>query len=277
VFALLGYCPTERQAEFHAATEFDVLYGGAAGGGKTVALLMEGIRQADRWPGLRVGAFRRTYDELAESFFAELIKIDYASDLGCRWNGTEHELRFPNGSVIRFRYLESDRSASRRQGGEYQLVLIDERTLIPPTAVSIVVDERVRSGSTSLPVLGVRSASNPGGPGHGSCKARFIDPTLHGARSYCDEHGRTVRFIPAKVADNPHLTEADPGYMARLDAIADPARRAAMRDGSWDSFAGQFFSQWSRDTHVVRPFTIPPSWERYAGIAWGYGAPWSRW
>lgn len=271
VFAALGYVPTQRQGEFHAAGEFDVFYGGAAGGGKTKALLMEGIRHADRHAGLRVGAFRRTYDELAESFFKELILIDYASELGCTWNGTERELRFRNGSVIRFRYLESIQDATRRQGGEYQLVLIDERTMILPAAVSIVVDERVRSGS-NVPVIGVRSASNPGSIGHADVKARYVDATDRGATSYVDDFGRSVRYIPARVDDNPHV---DAGYKARLESIPDEHRRRAMLDGDWDSFAGQFFSEWRPERHVVKPFAVPAQWRRLAGIDWGFAAPWA--
>lgn len=275
VFQILGYTPSEKQAEFHQADEFDVGYGGAAGGGKTKALLLDGIQKADHHPGLRAGAFRRTYDELAESFLKELALIGFAEDLGCRWNGTERELKFPNGSVIRFRYLETVQDATRRQGGEYQMVLLDEATLIPPAAVSILVDERIRTGSTAIPIIGVRSGTNPGGPGHTHWKTRYVDATNHGQTTYTDDHGRTVRFIPARVADNPHLEAADPGYIRRLDAIADPARRAAMRDGSWDSFAGQVFAEWRHDRHVIRPFTIPDTWQRNVGIDYGFRAPWS--
>lgn len=272
MFAELGYVPTTRQAVFHDATEFDVFYGGAAGGGKTKALLLHGIREAMAHPGLRIGAFRRTYDELAESFFKELALIDFARGIGARWNGTERELRFANLAVMRFRYLETIADATRRQGGEYQLVLLDERTLIPPAAVSIVVDERIRSGRSDLPVLGVRSASNPGGIGHGACKLRYIDATDYGAKTYVDDQDRGVRFVPAKVTDNPHV---DAGYARRLDAISDPARRAAMRDGSWDSFAGQYFPQWRRERHIVAPFDVPETWTRYAGLDWGYAVAWS--
>jgi hypothetical protein len=263
-----GQCPQEL---FHSATEFDVFYGGAAGGGKTKALLLEGIKKADKHAGLRVGAFRRTYDELAESFFKELIGINYAEDIGCRWNGTDRELRFPNSSVIRFRYLESVQDATRRQGGEYQLVLIDERTMILPAAVSIVIDERVRSGS-NVPVIGIRSASNPGSIGHASVKERYVDATDGGLKTYLDDSGRTVRFIPAKVDDNPHV---DAGYKSRLQSIPDPHRRKAMLEGDWDTFAGQFFSEWNRERHVVRPFEIPKQWRRIAGIDWGFAAPWA--
>lgn len=275
VFAILDYQPSPRQQVFHDATEFDVLYGGAAGGGKTKALLMEGLRACVNHPGIRVGAFRRTFDELAESFFPELASVGYAEDLGARWNGSDRELRFTNGSIIRFRYLETVQDATRRQGGQYQLVLLDERTLIPPDAVSILVDERIRTGSVHVPIIGVRSGTNPGGPGHGQCRDRYIEPTDYGAHPYTDLHGRTVRFVPAKVSDNPHIGRADPGYIRRLDAIPDPARRAAMRDGSWDSFAGQYFEEWDRDRHIVPRFEIPAGWRRLAGIDWGYAAPWA--
>ena len=272
VFDLLEYEPTAKQAEFHAAAEYDVLYGGAAGGGKSKALLMHAMREAVHYPGLRVAAFRRSYDELRESLLKELAAVAFGEALHCSWNGTERELRFPNGSVIRFRYLETVVDATRRQGGEYQLVILDERTLIPPDAVSIVVDERIRSGDPRVPILGVRSGTNPGGPGHAQVKLRYIAGTDHGRRVYVDDQGRTVRFIQSKVDDNPHV---DPGYLRRLDGIPDPARRAAMRDGDWDSFAGMAFPEWRDDAIVVPEFEIADSWPRYVGIDYGYAAPWA--
>ena len=272
MFDLLEYVPTAKQAEFHAATEYDVLYGGAAGGGKSKALLMHAMREAARYPGLRVAAFRRSYDELRESLLKELAAVAFGEALGCAWNGTERELRFPNASVIRFRYLETIVDATRRQGGEYQLVILDERTLIPPDAVSIVVDERIRSGDPRIPILGIRSGTNPGGPGHALVRARYIDGTDHGKRVYVDDQGRSVRFIQSKVDDNPHV---DPGYLRRLEGIPDTARRAAMRDGDWDSFAGMAFPEWRTDTIVVPEFDVPASWPRYEGIDYGYAAPWA--
>lgn len=270
-FGLLGYTPHPRQAEFHAATEYDVLYGGAAGGGKTRALVADDLRDCLTYPGIRVGAFRRSYDELAESLLKELAGFGFAEALGARWNGTERELRFPNGSVIRYRYAETVVDASRRQGGEYQKLTIDERTLMPQPVVDLL-SERLRSGRADLPVLGIRSGTNPGGPGHGPVKARFIEPTGYGRRTVTDGQGRTVRFIPARVDDNPHV---DAGYLAQLDAIPDPNRRAAMRDGNWDSFAGMAFPEWNRARHVVPAFPIPAGWQRYAGIDYGYAAPWA--
>ena len=270
-FQAIGYVPTPRQAEFHAATEYDVLYGGAAGGGKSAGLVADDLKDAMRFPGIRIGAFRRTYDELAESLLKELARFGYAETLGARWNGSERELTFANGSVIRYRYAETEQDATRRQGGEYQKLTLDERTLFLPAVVDLL-SERVRSGSRSVPVIGIRSSTNPGGAGHGGVRLRFIDATGYGQRVYTDSNEFTVRFIPAKVDDNPHV---DKGYVRRLDAIPDPARRAAMRDGDWDQFSGQVFGEWKRERHVVPRFDLPTSWRRYAGIDWGFTAPWA--
>lgn len=270
VFKTLGYQPHEQQHEFHAATEDDVLYGGAAGGGKSVAIVMEGLRACARYPGLRVLLVRRTYDELAESVFPVLRKFGHAAKLGAVWNTTERELRFPNGSLFRFRYMESLDDASRRQGGEYQLLLVDEATLMPPGVVDILKYERLRA-SGGLPVLGTRSTCNPGGPSHAQVKQRYIDGTAHGTRIVADDEGLTVRFVQAKATDNPHL---DSAYHRRLNAIPDLQRRAAMRDGDWDSFAGQMFSEWRRERHVLKPITLPATWRRVAGVDWGFSNPW---
>ncbi|MFD1145960.1 terminase large subunit domain-containing protein [Saccharothrix hoggarensis] len=262
-----GQCPQEQ---FHAATEFDVLYGGAAGGGKTKALLMEGLRACVRYPGLRVGAFRRTYPELEESLLAELTEVGFAKALGAHWNGTKYNLLFPNGSRLMFRYAETLQDATRRQGGQYQLLLFDERTLTPPNVISFL-ESRLRSGRADIPVLGIRSGTNPGGPGHGFAKDRYIVPTSYGSKTYRDVRGREVRFIPSKLSDNPHV---NPEYQHDLDALPEQLR-SAFRDGNWDTFAGQMFSEWSYDRHVVKPMTLPKTWKRYNGIDWGYSKPWA--
>jgi hypothetical protein len=269
VFAKLGYTPTPRQAELHAATEWDVLFGGAAGGGKTKSAVADDLKDAVRYPGIRIGAFRRTYGELEESLLAELAEFRFGAALGADWNGTRRELKFPNGSLIRYGYLESLKDATRRQGGQYQKVTFDERTLILPTAVSFVYS-RIRSGRPEIPVIGVRSYANPGGAGHGETRRRFIVPTNYGAKTYVDEQGRSVRFIPAKLADNPHL---NPEYERTLDALP-PQWRAAFKDGNWDTFVGQYFPEWDHDRHVTPVLPLVPAWRRAAGIDWGYAAPW---
>ncbi|MBD0743586.1 terminase large subunit domain-containing protein [Streptomyces sp. CBMA152] len=269
VFGLLDYVPTARQQLFHDAEEFAVLMGGAAGGGKSKALTMEAIRACVRYPGIRVGAFRRTYGELKESLLAELASVGYAGALGASWNGTEYELRFPNGSLLMFRYAESLKDSTRRQGGQYQLLVFDELTLTPPDVVAFL-ESRLRTGRGDVPVIGVRAGTNPGGPGHGGVKQRYVDATSYGERVVIDERGRTVRFIPSKLADNPHVNRE---YADDLKALPEKLRRAFL-DGDWESFMGQALSEWRHERHTIAPIALPASWRRYVGIDWGYTAPW---
>ena len=261
-----GQCPQEL---FHAATEFDLLFGGSSGGGKTKALTAEALRACVQYPGIRVGAFRRTFGELKESLLSELTEFSYGAALGAKWNGSEYELRFPNGSLIMFRYAETIKDATRRQGGQYQLLIFDERTLTPPDVIAFL-ESRLRSGRPEIPVLGIRSSANPGGSGHGAVKLRYITPTNYGKKTYTDERGRTVRFIPSRLSDNPHVNAE---YAADLLALP-PKLRAAFLDGNWNVFAGQMYPELSRERHVVEPFTLPASWRRYNGVDWGFAKPW---
>jgi hypothetical protein len=266
--SLCGKCPQEL---FHSATEDAVLFGGAAGGGKSLALCAEGIKWCARYPGFRVLLVRRSYDELAESILPALRRFSFAAALGGKWNGVKHELRFPQGSYFTLRYLETLDDASRRQGGSIQLLLVDEYGLMGPGIVDFLRYDRLRSDGT-LPVIGMRATSNPGGASHGEVKALFIEPTDYGRKAYRADNGQTVRFIPAKSTDNAHL---DAGYLKRLDAIPDPNRRAAMRDGDWDTFSGAIFPELSQDRHVVEPMPLPASWEKVNGIDWGFTKPWA--
>ena len=233
--------------------------------------MAEGIKACVRYAGLRVLLVRRTYDELEESIFPNLRKLEHGQAVGAKWNGSSRELSFPNGSLFRFRYLETKDDASRRQGGEYQLLLIDELTLMAPGVVDILRYERLRAAG-NVPVLGVRCTTNPGGPSHGEVRKRYIEKTDHGTKVATDDFGLTIRFIQAKATDNPWL---DAAYFRRLDAITDPARRAAMRDGRWDMFAGQMFTEYNWERHTLDPIAIPQGWERYNGIDWGFASPWA--
>ena len=271
VFAALEYVPTPRQQVFHDATEYDVLYGGAMGGGKTKALVMEGIRACVRYPGIRVGAFRRTYPELKESMLKELATHGFAKTLGAHWAGGDYELRFPNGSLLMFRYAENMMDASRRMGSEFQLLLFDERTLTPADVLTYL-ESRLRSGNPEVPVLGIRSASNPGGPSHSAAKDRYIKPTEYGQKVVTDAStGRTVRFVPSKLSDNPHLNEE---YRTDLMRFPENLRKAYV-DGNWNVFEGQMFPEINYDRHVVQPVELPSSWRRYASVDWGFSAPWA--
>lgn len=255
---------------FHDAAEFDVLYGGAAGGGKTLALLMEGMRACHEHPGLQAFWFRRSFPELEKSALRTLARYGYGAALGAKFNGTTYELRFSNGSILTFAHAKNLQEASALQSAEINLLILDERTQFPPNVVDVLYS-RVRSGVTDVPCLGIRSGTNPGGAGHGSVKAAYIDATDHGLNVIRDSRGRTVRFIPSKVSDNPHLNAE---YAEDLKALPD-SMRAAFLDGDWDSFIGQVFTEWDRDRHLVPRFDVPVEWQRHSGTDYGYAAPWA--
>lgn len=115
----------------------------------------------------------------------------------------------------------------------------------------------------------VASPANPGGLSHSAVKARYIDATDYGKKVITDDGGRTVRFIPSSMLDNPHLDE---GYRQRLMAMPEPMR-SAMRDGNWDVFAGMAFPDFHRDRILVPPFEVPEEWDRFAGVDYGWRAP----
>jgi hypothetical protein len=251
-FSLMGYDPTLRQQEFHIASwdRVDrIFYGGSVGGGKSLAALMDAIRFAANYPKIRIGMHRKSYPELEKSFIRELAKWDFAKKLAPLWNGipprwnkTAKILSFPNGSVIEFMYAETVADVTKIQGGEYQVFYFDEAALNDPRVVQ-QIEERLRSGSRIIPVIGARYASNPGGQAHQYFKDNFIKPTDYGRHPYKytpegSEQSLTHIFIPAKLSDNPYV---NPEYINALNAIPDPQRRAAMRDGDWDATAGQFF------------------------------------
>ena len=196
--------------------------------------------------------------------------MEFASALGASWNSSAFELRFPNGSLLMFRYAETVTDATRRQGGQYQLLVFDERTLTPADVLAFL-ESRLRSGRADIPVLGIRSSANPGGASHGEVKQKFITATNYGEKVITDERGRTIRFIPSRLSDNPHV---NPEYAADLMALPEKMR-AAFLDGNWDVFAGMMFSELNRERHVVKPFTLPGGWRRYMSVDWGYAAPWA--
>lgn len=271
VFKLLHYKPTAKQAEFHAAQEFDVVFGGARGGGKSKALVMDAIARCARMPGLRALALRRTYPELRATLLMELARHGFAKKLGCTWNGSELTLKFANGSLLQFGYLDSLTDVSRYQGTSWGLIAVDERTLMLPGAIEIL-RETIRSGDEGRSVIGLRGTCNPGGPSHTEIKTNYVEATEYGSHTAVDSHGKVVRYIPAKVSDNPHVGR---DYVRTLEAIPDPARRAAMLDGNWSSFGGQYFSEWNQFRHVVPrdAVTLGKGLKRWCGIDFGYAAP----
>jgi hypothetical protein len=264
-----GLCPQERFLGLPDNDE-DVLYGGAAGGSKSTSLLLHALRTCVRYPGIQAFWFRRTFPELDHSVLRMLARFGHAKDLGARYDKGSHELRFLNGSILTFAHAKNIVEATALQSAEINVLYLDERTTIPPDVVDHLYT-RVRSGVEGVPCLGIRSGTNPGDIGHLAVLEGFVEPTDYGRETFVNEAGRIVRFIQAKATDTPQL---DPEtYEKRLAGIADPALRAAMRDGSWEQFANQAFGEFRRARHCVPTIQLPDGWRRYGGMDYGWTAP----
>jgi hypothetical protein len=272
-FAVLGFTPNPGpQTRFLDLPDanLDVLYGGAAGGSKSTSLLMYALRACSRFPGLQAFWFRRSFPELQQSVLRMLARYGFGKALHARWNASRHELIFTNGSVLTFGHAKNMVEASALLSAEINLLLIDERTTIPPDVVGMLYS-RVRSGVAGVPCLGIRSATNPGGIGHSRVKAEFVVATNYGEHEIDeDASGRRRIFIQAKVSDTPQLGAE---YRRGLQGLGDEKLIAAYLDGDWEVFAGQVFAEWRYEKHTVKPWTLPVEWRRARGIDYGFAAP----
>lgn len=264
----LIYEATEKQTLFHACPADEVLYGGSAGGGKTLGLLMDAFSFCLEHAGVRAGLFRRTYPELRRTLVLEAIqRIPTAV---AAFSPSTHELRLANGSVIEFNYCQREDEVTKFQSAEYQYLGFDETSLFTEFQVRYLLS-RLRTSKEGVP-LRARFASNPGNVGHLFLKRAFVDPAPPNTVFRDPVTGRTRCFIPARVWDNEHLMRADPGYVDRLKALPE-AQRKALLEGSWDVFEGQYFSEWNPDKHVIKPFPLPEHWRRYRSVDYGYANP----
>lgn len=253
----LTIAPNAKQLEFFRARERFVAYGGARGGGKSWAIRQKARLLALRWPGIRILILRRSFPELQENHILPLL-----SDLRgiARYRASEKAFLFPNGSRIRFGYCDKERDVDQYQGQEYDVIFLDEATQF--TEYQYITLTPCIRGANDFPKRFYLTC-NPGGVGHMWVKRLFVDRAFRG-----DEDPADYRFIPARATDNPVLAQRDPGYLKMLDNLP-PGLREAWRDGSWDVFAGQYFPEFTRQTHVVSPFPIPAQWPRYRAFDYG--------
>ena len=257
-----------QQLKFIQSKADETLYGGAAGGGKSHAQMMDAMLKAFQYPGCRQILLRRTYRELDRTLVQESHKM--YKGLPCVYNKAERTWRFANGSLIMFGYCEHEQDVYQYDGVEFDIVRFDELTHFTYFVYSFLMG-RLR-GTNPCPKQ-MKSSTNPGNVGHLWVKERFVEPADWGTDFTIplDEEGTAVAsglFIPARVDDNPFLMANDPNYRNRLIALPEKERKAKLY-GDWDIFDGQYFSMWKREIHVIQPFPLPYEWRRY--VAFDYG------
>jgi predicted phage terminase large subunit-like protein len=219
----IPHTPTVKQSAFLLLSNREAFYGGAAGGGKSDALLMAALQHVDI-PGYRAILFRRTFADL--SLPGALMDrtrewlAPFTETGEVRWNDREKTYHFPSGATLTFGYMEHLKDMYRYQGAEFQFIGFDELTQMLRRTYQYMFSRLRRLRHVKIP-LRIRAASNPGGEGHEWVKDRYL---IEGP-----EKGRI--FIPAKMDDNPYLDAEE--YEESLKEL-DPITRAQLRDGNWD-------------------------------------------
>ena len=249
--------PNPKQEEFLLSKTRFTAYGGARGGGKSFVVRLKAKLMALRYAGIRILIMRKTFPELRENhilpLMGELMGIATYKD-------SDKSFTFLNGSRLRFGYCDNDADVHQYQGQEYDVIFMDEATHFTEFQFSTLT--ACIRGVNGFPKR-MYLTCNPGGVGHAWVKRLFID------RDYKpSENPDDYTFIQAKVTDNKVLMEQDPEYVKMLDNLPDDLRRA-WRDGDWDLFAGQYFTEFKRDIHVVEPFPIPKEWRIYRTLDYG--------
>ena len=264
------------QTEALKRAEFEILYGGARGGGKTDAGMAWLLRHIDN-PRYRTLIIRKNVDDLSD--WIDRARRMYR-DTGASFAYRPTIITFPFGAIFRTGHLKDPSSYEKYLGQEYQRMVVEELTTIPQEELYEKLIFSCRSTVEELRPQ-VFSTTNPGGPGHVWVKKRFIEIAPWGEpyNYKMKIEGQVIKrsrvFIHAKIEDNPTLVKADPGYILMLEQLkkTNPGLYRAWRHGDWDIVAGQVFSEWRRETHTVEPFEIPIEWKRYIAIDWGVNKP----
>jgi hypothetical protein len=280
--------PTKRQEDFLSVPDsvFEVMFGGAAGGGKSESLLLLPIvREFYKNSDFKALILRRTYPELERELI--IRSQEYYPPTGAVYNEAKKRWHWPSfGSYIQFGYAEHEKDVRAYDTAEYSLIEFDELTSFTEFQYKYLAFSRCRTKADSgLPAI-VRSGTNPGNVGHGFVRSRFVEPAPHGytiiKERFGDKHISRI-YIPAKATDNPHV---DPDYILRLQMLPE-AERLAKLEGDWWTFTGQVFDDWrimpfadepANAQHVIRPFPVPDWWPRLLAIDWGFAAKlWAGW
>lgn len=258
----------------------ELFFGGERGGGKSDLQLGYQEDGALRdGPAHRGIVFRKTYNDLEE---LQVRAAEIFPQTGAIYK-TQPSPRYPfsncwywpNGATTKMRYIEHERDYTHYHGHQYTRISFDEVTEYPTPAGVLLMISTLRSPHGVH--CSMRLTGNPGGPGHGWVKRRYISIAPPFTPWVDPESGLTRMFIPSRLRDNRRLQEKDPNYMRRIIAATygnETLRRAWTR-GDWNVVAGAFFDCWDESRHVVQPFEIPADWARFRSMDWGSARPFS--
>lgn len=277
-----------KQAEVFASDANEILYGGAAGGGKSHLLRCAAIIWACQIPGIQIYLFRRTFSDLEKnhlngpSSFPALL-APYIDTGLVSWNKQKYTFTFWNGSTVHLCHCQRESDRWNYQGAELHVLLIDELAHFTATIYKFLRG-RVRMVGITVPpnVVGrfpkIVCGSNPGGPGHNFMKSNWVDRAPPGQiwKAPDIEGGMYRQFVRAMLNDNPSMAEEDPSYTDRLRGLGDPALVRAMLEGSFDIVSGGMFDDvWTPNAHIIDPFEIPQSWYLDRAFDMGSSKPFS--
>ena len=271
VFASWYYQPFARQEEFHRCGAKYRLFGGAAGPGKTKALLWEAIRQANKWPRVDTLLLRRTFPELEASLIT-YFRRDVRRWMYESYNEAKHVITWHNGSTTRFGYSAGENDVYQYQGAEFLFIGVDELTLFTLGQWQFLTSRNRCAVAGTTPNMA--GATNPGNIGHAWVKALWVDrrpaPGMDRPGQYDPDD---YAFIRATIADNP-LYRDDADYLKTLNALPRHLRQAFL-EGDWNVFAGQYFDLFDVRRHTARAeqLGLQSWWPRWISIDWGYEHP----
>ena len=262
------------QTQFLAASEREVFYGGARGGGKSYAMLVDPLRYCS-YANHRALLVRRTMPELRDLIQKSQLLYSKAFP-NAKWREQEKEWRFPSGAKIEFGYAENMTDVLRYQGQSYTWIGIDELPQYPSPDIYNFLRSSLRSVDKDIPVY-LRATGNPGNVGSQWVREMFVDPAEPNTAfnvGIDTPNGKkyiTRRFIPAKLQDNPYLMQTDDYYI--MLASLPESQRKQFLDGDWDAYENSAFPEFDKRLHVVEPFEIPSGWYKFRAADWGYSSP----
>ncbi len=248
----IPHTPYPKQAEFLALSCLEALYGGAAGGGKSDALLMAALEYV-HVPGYAALLLRRTFADLILPDALIPRSMEWLTGTGAKWNESKHEWTFPSGATLTFGYCDSPKDVYRYQGAAVQFFGIDELTQWTERPYRYLMS-RLRKPEGSPVPLRVRCSANPGGVGHEWVKRRFVESS-----------DPECRFVPALLVDNPSVDEAS--YRASL-AILDSSTRRQLEEGIWERDAGGLVYRYAPERNQVEK--VPPLDHHIIGMDYGF-------